>query len=248
MTISKTNSAFWSSKKSKKHVCFSKVGLKIATKYLLENCFFTVGNIVVRQKIGIPMGIDPAPFWANLFLYTYEKAFMKKLVKEDKRKAWLLNSTGRFLDDLLTINDNGLFEASHHTIYPEGLELKLEHSGTHASFLNIDITVVENQFLYKLFDKRDTFPFQIVWMPHMNSNIPQCVFYSAIVGEFLRIGRSILLTHDFIKYASTLMSRMKKQGAKHWVLKKHLRKILERHDLEFSKFKLNTEELLEKIL
>ena len=135
----------------------------------------------MKQDIGIPMGIDPAPFWANLFLYTYEKTYMKTLVREDKKKAGLLRDTGRFLDDLLTINDQGLFEAVHSTIYPEQLELKLEHCGTHATFLNIDITVVENKFIYKLFDKRDAFPFDIVRMPDIRSNIPFSIFYFAVI-------------------------------------------------------------------
>ena len=30
----------------------------------------------MQQTIGIPMGIDPVPFWANLFLYTYEQDYM----------------------------------------------------------------------------------------------------------------------------------------------------------------------------
>ena len=30
-------------------------------RYLLDNCFFTVGNHLFRQQIGIPMGSDPAP-------------------------------------------------------------------------------------------------------------------------------------------------------------------------------------------
>ena len=34
----------------------------------------------MRQAIGIPMGIDPAPFWANLYLYTYEEDFITNLV------------------------------------------------------------------------------------------------------------------------------------------------------------------------
>ena len=39
---------------------------KEAVRYLMENCFFTFGDRVYRQKIGIPMGSDPAPFMANL--------------------------------------------------------------------------------------------------------------------------------------------------------------------------------------
>ena len=46
-----------------------------------------VGNSLLRQKIGIPMGIDPAPFWANLFLYTYEKEYMSELISNDKLKS-----------------------------------------------------------------------------------------------------------------------------------------------------------------
>ena len=48
----------------------------ICEAHLIQNCHFTVGNYVMRQCIGIPTGIDPAPFWANLYLYAYENDFM----------------------------------------------------------------------------------------------------------------------------------------------------------------------------
>ena len=62
--------------KKKDSVGFSKNALKKSVRHLIENCYFTVGNSLLRQKIGIPMSIDPAPFWANLFLYTYEEEHM----------------------------------------------------------------------------------------------------------------------------------------------------------------------------
>ena len=34
----------------------------------------------MRQAIGILMGIDPAPFWTNLYLYSYEEEFVFNLV------------------------------------------------------------------------------------------------------------------------------------------------------------------------
>ena len=46
----------------------------------------------------------------------------------------------------------------------------VEHQGYQATFLNFDITVKEGTFIYKLFDKRDSFPFLIVRMPHVESN------------------------------------------------------------------------------
>ena len=69
--------------KRKQGVCFSKAQLKIAVAHLVQNCFFQVGNQIMRQAVGIPMGIDPAPFWANLFLYTYESEFITDLIRTD---------------------------------------------------------------------------------------------------------------------------------------------------------------------
>ena len=43
--------------------------IKDTIKFLLDNCYFQVGSNIFRQKIGIPMGSDPAPFFANLFLF-----------------------------------------------------------------------------------------------------------------------------------------------------------------------------------
>ena len=128
-------------------VSFTRHSLKAAVKHLVQNCYFTVGNVVLRQAIGIPMGIDPAPFWANLFLYRFEQKYMSNLIITDKVKARHFHSTSRFIDDLCAINDGNLFGTVYRDIYPEELELKLEHSGTHASFLNLDITISEGIFV-----------------------------------------------------------------------------------------------------
>ena len=35
--------------------------------FLIKYFYFTIKNIVFQQDIGIPMGIDPNPFWATPF-------------------------------------------------------------------------------------------------------------------------------------------------------------------------------------
>ena len=136
----------------------------------------------MRQKIGIPMGIDPAPFWANLFLYTYEHNYIKELIKTDRVKAKHFHSTFRFIDDLCILNDGGMFGNVFKDIYPDELELKVEHEASSGSFLHLDIRVEEVQFVYKLYDKRDAFPFSII-----------CVGKSsALVGELPGIGHATL--------------------------------------------------------
>ena len=126
----------------------------------------------MRQAIGIPMGIDPAPFWANLYLYSYEEDFISNLVKnggkEGKIRARHFHSNRRFIDDLCAMNDGGEFGRSNTEIYPPELELKKENSeDDHATFLNLDIKIEDRRFIYKLYDKRDDFPFFIVRMPHI---------------------------------------------------------------------------------
>ena len=166
---------------------------------------------------------------------------------ENKVRARHFHSCKRFIDDLTAINDGGEFGRSIYEIYPDELELKAEHSGNHATFLNLDILVIDGRFIYKLFDKRDEFPFFIVRMPHMDSNIPRSIFYSALVGEFLRIGRSTLLVTDFLPKAEDLVKRMIKQGANQKTASRMLKKIIERHGESFSQFKLECDSLLEKV-
>ena len=49
--------------------------------------YFYVGKQVFRQQVGIPMGLDPAPFLANLFLAYYEIHFIDGLRKTDYGRA-----------------------------------------------------------------------------------------------------------------------------------------------------------------
>ena len=64
-------------------MCIDKNELLELLTYLVDNTFIVVGNRIYRQCIGIPMGIDCAPLLANLFLFYYEYAYMKGLMKND---------------------------------------------------------------------------------------------------------------------------------------------------------------------
>ena len=194
------------------------------------------------------MGIDPAPFWANLYLYTYETEYISSLIQRDKCKARHFHATKRFIDDLLAINDGGEFGRVFRDIYPAELELKIESTGNKASFLNLLIEIKDKKFVYRLYDKRDDFPFSIVRMPHKDSNIPQNIFYSSLVGEFLRIGRSTLKLEDFIPKAKELIQRMKNQGAEIYRIKRALRKIILAHPESFSQFSILTENLIDLVI
>ena len=80
------------------------------------------------------------------------------------------------MDDLCAINDDDQFSKSFKCIYPEEFELKLNN----ATFLDLDIKIEDEVFVYKLFDKRGKFPFFIVRMPHFENNILSTILYGSM--------------------------------------------------------------------
>ena len=50
-----------------------------ALSFLLDNIYIRFGTKLYRQIVGIPMGTNCAPLVADLFLFCYERDFMKYL-------------------------------------------------------------------------------------------------------------------------------------------------------------------------
>ena len=94
-----------------------------ALSYLLDNIYIRFGTKLYRQIVGIPMGTNCASLVADLFLYCYERDFMDSLNHDDQADVIeAFNSTSRYLDDLLNI-DNPYFEGTVNQIYPSELQL-----------------------------------------------------------------------------------------------------------------------------
>ena len=97
----------------------NQTSFKTAINHLTKNCYFNVGNMTMKQAMSIPVEIDPAPFWANLFLYSYEEEYMSSLISSDKIKVRYFHSTNRFIGDLCAVNDGGKFGKFICDIYPK---------------------------------------------------------------------------------------------------------------------------------
>lgn len=227
--------ARWVSDPSSYDFVYDKVKIKLAIRYLMSNCYFTFGNRIFRQVIGIPMGSDPAPFFANLFLYFYESKWIRNLQRHDLHRARKFSLIFRFIDDLLTINDDGEFARSFREIYPPELQLNKENEGTDkASFLDLDNKLEDQKFVTSLYDKRNAFPFSIVRMPFLSSNIPSNMFYFSFGAEILRIARVSSSRDKFVRTAITLVHRIIAQGGKPNRMKRVLGKIFASHSDSFT--------------
>ena len=125
---------------------------------------FRFGTKLYRQIVGIPMGTNCAPLVADLFLYCYERDFMDSLNHDNQADVIeAFNSTSRYLNDLLNI-DNPYFEGMVNQIYPPELQLnKANISDTEAPFLDLHLSVANGFVSSKIYDKRDDFDFDIVY-------------------------------------------------------------------------------------
>ena len=109
------------------------------------------------------MGTNCAPLVADLFLFCYEIIFMLSL--SDNNQTDIIeafNSTSRYLDDLLYI-DNPYFEKMVGQIYPTELQLnKATSFDTEAPFWDLNLSITNGIFDSKIYDKQDGFNFKIV--------------------------------------------------------------------------------------
>ena len=88
---------------------------------IIDNVFVTVGDRIYRQCRGMPMGVNPAVYFANLYLFTYEWDFVHRLItvhaaphtapaqrvlalKALRAFQWV----ARYIDDLLIITSAGI--------------------------------------------------------------------------------------------------------------------------------------------
>ena len=109
-------------------------------------------------SVEIPMGTNCAPLVADLFLYCYARDFMGSLNHDNQADVIeAFNSTSRYFDDLLNI-DNPFFEGMVNQIYPPELQLnKANISDTEAPFLDLHLSGSNGFVSSKIYDKRDDF-------------------------------------------------------------------------------------------
>ena len=107
---------------------------------------------------------------------------MKSLTKE-KRYDLIdaFNSTSRYLDGLLNI-DNIHFEHMVHRIYLAELQLnKANAFDTEAVFLDLNLSIHNDIVSTKIYDKWDDFNFDIVNFPFLDGDVPQRPSYGVYI-------------------------------------------------------------------
>ena len=151
----------------------------------MNDIYIRFGYKLYIQIVGILMGTNCAPLVADLFLLCYERDFMTSL-SDDNRVDIIeaFNSTSRYLDGLLNI-DNHYFEGMVNQIYPPELQFdKANTPNTEAPFLDLNHSI-SNSFVSKIYDKRDEFDF----FPFLDGDVLCCPSYGVYISQLIRFSR-----------------------------------------------------------
>ena len=156
------------------------------------------------------------------------------------------NSTSRYLDDLLNI-DNPYFEAMVNQIYPPELQLnKANTSDTEAPFLDWHLSISNGFVSSKIYYKRDDFDFDIVNFPFLDGDVPHRPSYGVYLSQLIRFARVCSHVDDFNTRNKCLTAKLLKQGYRYHKLRKAFSKFYCRHNELVSEFNVGLKSLLQQ--
>ena len=237
--------AFYDAEKEKNILSFQKVTDELV--YLLNDIYIRFGSKPYRQNVEIPMGTYCASLVADLFLFCYERDFMKSLTEEKQYDMfYAFNSTSRYLDDLLNI-DNIYFEQMVHRIYPTELQLnKANASDNEAVFLDLNLSIHNDTVSTKIYDKRDDFDFDIVNFPFLDGDVPRHPSYGVYISHIICFARASSNVDDFKNRNRFLTAKLLKQGYRYHKLRKSFSKFYRRHFELIEKYHVSLKKLMQQ--
>ena len=205
--------------------------------YLLDNIIIRFGTKLYRQTIGIPMGTN-CDLVADLFLFCYERDFMKSLSRKNQADIIeAFNSTSRYLDDVLNI-DNIYFDHTVDRIYPTELQQinRTNFSDTEAPFLDLNLCISNGTVSTKIYDKRGNFPF-------LDGDVPRRTSYGVYISQLIRFARASSNLSDFNYCNKALTATLLRQGYRYFKLRKAFSKCYCRHSALVEKYNVSLKTL-----
>ena len=157
------------------------------------------------------------------------------------------NSTTRYLDDLLNI-DNIYFDQMVDRIYPTELQLnRANSSDTEAPFLDFKSICISNDtFSTKIYDKRDDFDFDIVNFPFLDGDVPRRTLYGVYISQLIRFARASSNLNAFNYLNKAFTAKRLRQGYRYFKLQKAFSKFYRRHSALLEKYSVNPKTLLQQ--
>ena len=213
--------SYFSDKTCPNHLAVTAQNLIEWANYVIDNSYVLFQGKIYRQVIGIPMGTNCAPYFANIFLHEYEYDYIYQLIlNNDIKTATHLSRMFRYQDDCIVFNDDDDFNNHFILMYPSEMVLKCTNtSPAKSTFLDLTISVYRGKYKYISYDKRKDFGFEIVNYPNLHGNIPKAQSYGVFISQLVRFTIINDNSDSFLEDAKNMVNKLITQGFEKQVLK-----------------------------
>ena len=144
----------------------------------------------------------------------------------------------RYIDDLAAPNvSKNAISTICNDIYPKALEIVPTNSNNdNSTFLDLDISIVNSKFHWKLYDKRRDFQFSVITFPNLNSKVSNRLSYGVLIGELYRICKSSSDAKSFISDVRILIDKLLNQSYEFNLVKSSINKFIRRRPSCLNRF------------
>ena len=206
-------------------------------EFLISNSYIKALGKIFRQTKGIIMGGKSSGWLSDCSLMVDEFKYIDRKVKggelELARKFIGLN---RYRDDCSALNiDN--FQEIAKDIYPASLELTQENDDlSQATVLDMHVKISEGWFTTKVYNKTDSFPFEVISLPFLESNISDKICYKVFYSQVLRYQRLCSNLGDFVDRTKMLADVLLKRGYSVGILCREFMGVIGNYGSEFERW------------
>ena len=102
----------------------------------------------------------------------------------------------------------------------------------------MSVTIYEGSFCTKVYNKTDSFPFEVVTMPFLDSNISAKICYKVFYSQILRYQRLCTFVNDFQDRTRLLATTLMQRGYTRTRLGREFRQVLGNYRTEFERWSI----------
>ena len=207
------------------------------TDYLVRNSYTKAFGNLFRQAKGIIMGGKSSGWLSDCSLMVDEFKYVDLKIKGGfVNEADKLKLFRRYRDDCTSLNiENFLAIAAE--IYPPSLTLTQENDQPDkVNVLDMVAEIQEGRVVTKVYCKTDYFPFQVISLPFLESNLDNKICYRVFYGQVIRFQRLSSFKMDFEIRVGFLATILMNRGYKSYLLQRQFCRAIDKYLAEFQKW------------
>ena len=205
--------------------------------FLVRNTYIKALGSIFRQARGIVMGGRVSGWLSDCSLMVDEFKFVDGKVKAGLTpEAAKLKFFRRYRDDCTTINVDNFIQMAG-DIYPPSLTLTQENDrDDYADVLDMEVRLEGGSISTRVYCKTDRFPFNVISLPFLESNLDSGICYRVFYGQVIRFQRLCTYRGSFEERVCFLANILIQRGYVKNLLKNQFCKAVEKYLVEFQKW------------